>query len=129
MANVTLTLLEGRFAVCRLAADATVPAWTAGPFIAMTRTPDELSIVCRQEDVPDGVRREPGWRCLRVVGTLEFALVGVLASLLAPLADAGIPVFVISTFDTDYLLVKEDHLHDTVAILRGAGHDIVDRRP
>ncbi len=129
MANLTLVLLEGRFAVCRLAADAPLPAWPAGPFVSMTRTPDELSVVCRQEDVPDGVRCEPGWRLLRVAGSLDFALVGILASLTAPLADAGIPVFAVSTFDTDYLLVKEDRLRAALAILRHAGHDVVDRGP
>jgi uncharacterized protein len=93
MANLTLILLENRFAVCRLAADASVPDWSAGPFVAITRPPDELSIVCRQEDVPAGVRREPGWRCLRVAGTLDFTMIGVLSTLIAPLADAAIPVF------------------------------------
>jgi uncharacterized protein len=130
MTNWTLVSLDGHFAVCRLAADAPLPAWAAaGSFVSITRTPDELSIVCRHEDVPDGVRCEPGWRCLRVAGTLDFTLVGVLVSLLAPLADAGIPVFVVSTFDTDYLLIKEDRLDAAVAILRGAGHGVDDRGP
>jgi hypothetical protein len=130
MANLTLISLDGLFAVCRLAPDAPLPTWAAaGSFVSITRTPDELSIVCRREEVPDGVRCEPGWRCLRVAGTLEFTLIGILASLLAPLADAGIPVFVLSTFDTDYLLVKEDRLDVAVEILRGAGHSVVDRGP
>jgi hypothetical protein len=125
MPSLTLIALDGRFAVCRLAAEALLPAWAAaGSFVSITRTPDELSIVCRREDVPDDVRCEPGWRCLRVVGMLDFALVGVLASLLAPLADAGIPVFVVSTFDTDYLLVKEDRLDAAVEILRGTVHRV-----
>jgi hypothetical protein len=127
MAQWTLVGLDAQFAVCRLASDAPLPAWAAGPLVSITRTPDELSIVCRREDVPDDVRCEPGWRCLRVAGLLEFALVGVLAGLLPPLADAGIPVFVVSTFDTDYLLVKEDRLEAAVAVLRGAGHRVVDR--
>jgi uncharacterized protein len=130
MPSLRLIALDGRFAVCRLAAEAALPAWVAaGSFVSITRTPDELSIVCRREDVPDDVRCEPGWRCLRVAGTLDFALVGILASLLAPLADAGIPVFVVSTFDTDYLLVQEDRLDAAVEILRGAGHGVVDGRP
>ncbi len=129
MAAMTLGSLDGLFAVCRLSADAPLPAWAAaGSFVSITRTLDELSIVCRGEHVPDGVRCEPGWRCLRVAGPLDFTLAGVLASLLAPLADAGIPVFVVSTFDTDYLLVKEDRLDAAVDVLQSAGHSVVDRR-
>lgn len=129
MAAMTLGSLDGLFAVCRLSADAPLPAWAAaGSFVSITRTLDELSIVCRGEHVPDGVRCEPGWRCLRVAGPLDFTLAGVLASLLAPLADAGIPVFVVSTFDTDYLLVKEDRLDAAVNVLQSAGHSVVDRR-
>jgi uncharacterized protein len=130
MAKLTLVALEDLLAVCHLAADAPLPAWAAaGSFASITRTPDELSIVCRRDGVPDGIPCEAGWRCLRVAGPLEFALVGVLASLLVPLADAGLPVFVVSTFDTDYLLVKEDRLDAAVDILRGAGHNVVDRGP
>ena len=125
---LTLVPLDGRFAVCRLAADAPLPAWAAadpaGSFLSITRTADELSIVARQDAVSDGVRCERGWRCLRVAGTLDFALVGVLAALLAPLADAGIAVFVVSTFDTDYLLMKDDRFDEAVEALRRAGHRV-----
>ncbi len=126
MAARTIALLDGTFAVCRLPADAPLPGWAlggaAGPFVAIARTGDELSIVCRAEAVPQEVRSEPGWRCLRVAGALDFAEVGVLAALLAPLAAAGIAVFVVSTFDTDYLLVKSDRLDAAVEALRHAGH-------
>ena len=122
MAGLRLALLEGNFAVCRLAADAPLPAWAAagsvGPFVSITRTGDELSIVCRQGAVPEGVRSEHDWRCLRVAGRLDFTLTGVLASLLVPLAEAGVAVFVVATFDTDYLLVKEDRLDMAVEALR-----------
>jgi hypothetical protein len=127
MPVLTLVPLDDLFAVCRLAADTPLPAWiarSASVFVSITRTSDELSIVCRQEVVPEDVRCERGWRCLRVAGTLDPALVGVLASLLAPLADAGIAVFVVSTFDTDYLLVKEERWDSTIAILRRAGHSV-----
>ncbi len=120
---VTLVPLEGWYAVCRLAADAAVPDGIAGPFVAVTRTRDELSLVCRQEAVPEGVRCERGWRCLRVAGTLDFALVGVLASLVGPLAEAGVPVFVVSTFDTDYVMVKEASFEAAIGTLRRHGHD------
>ncbi len=123
--KLTLVPLEGTYAVCRLEAEAPIPAWVGGgPFVSITRTADELSIVCRQETVPEGVRCEQSWRCLRVAGMLDFSLGGVLAALLGPLADAGIGVFVVSTFDTDYLLVKEQDLRRAVEVLRRAGHDV-----
>jgi hypothetical protein len=125
MAALTLIPLDGLFGVCRLAADTPLPAWAeGGPFVSITRTADELSIACRQEVVPDDVRCERGWRCLRVAGTLDFALVSVLASLLVPLANAGIAVFVVSTFDTDYLLAKEGRWDAAIAILRRVGHSV-----
>jgi len=92
--------------------------------MSLTRTAGELSLVYCEEAVPDGVRCEQGWRCLRVAGTLDFSLVGVLASLLGPLADAGLSVFVVSTFDTDYLLVKQTDFQRTVDVLRRAGHAV-----
>ena len=127
MAASTLVPLPGLFAVCRLAAESPLPAWVAGgptdSFVSITRTADELSIVCRQDIVPDDIRCERDWRVLRVAGTLDFTLVGVLAALLVPLADAGIAVFVLSTFDTDYLLIKEDRLGEAIEVLRREGHD------
>jgi GNAT superfamily N-acetyltransferase len=121
--RLTLVPLEGAYAVCRLAADAPLPAWVGGaPFVSVTRTADELSVVCSQEAVPEGVRCERGWRCLRVAGTLALSLVGVLASLLDPLAEAGVCVFVLSTFDTDYLLVKEPGFGRAAEVLQRAGH-------
>src|SRR5262249_53205645 len=106
--RLTLILVEGRFAICRLGVDATIPPWiTASHFVSITRTADELSIVCPQDAVPEGVQSERGWRCLRVVGTMSFSVVGVLASLTVPLAEAGVSIFALSTFDTDYLLLKE----------------------
>ncbi|HMP57742.1 MAG TPA: ACT domain-containing protein, partial [Gemmatales bacterium] len=100
-----------------------VPAWaTAGDLFSVTRTADELSVVCRQEAVPEGVVCERGWRCLRVAGSMPFTLVGVLASLTTPVARAGVGVFAFSTFDTDYLLVKEADFTKAVVALRAAGH-------
>src|SRR5438094_762702 len=113
--RLQLTLLPCAYAVCRLPADANLPAWaTFGPFVSLTRTPSELSVVCPQEVVPEGVRHEPGWRCLGIPGTLDFALVGILSSLVVPLAEAGVSVFAISTFDTDYLLIRESDLQRAI---------------
>jgi hypothetical protein len=118
-----LLLLKGRFAVCRLERDAAVPPWaSAGVFSSITRTPEELSIVCAEEVVPEGLKCERGWRCLRVAGTLDFSVVGVLAALVVPAAEAGVSIFAVSTFDTDYLLVKEKDLSAALEALRAAGH-------
>jgi uncharacterized protein len=119
---LTLILLPDRFAVCRLSAEEPVPVWAwAGPFCSITRSAEELSIVCVQEAVPDTVTAERDWRALKALGPLDFALVGILARLTAPLAAAGISLFAISTYDTDYLLVKEERLAEAVAVLRQAG--------
>ncbi|HSN75961.1 MAG TPA: ACT domain-containing protein [Anaerolineae bacterium] len=123
--SLTLSLLPDTFAVCRLPAGAALPAWaTAGDFYTITRTAHELSIVCAQERVPAGVICQPGWRCLQVAGPLDFALTGVLASLVQPLAAAGISIFAISTFDTDYLLIQDGALDAAQAALRASGHTL-----
>jgi hypothetical protein len=121
--ELTLSLLDGLFAVCRLGGDAPIPPWaTKGAFFSITRSSDELSVVCGGDVVPEGILSERGWRCLQVEGALPFAVVGVLASLTSTLADNGIPVFAVSTFDMDYLLVKETDLAAALACLRGHGH-------
>jgi hypothetical protein len=124
----TLLVVDGIFAVCRLEPEPPIPPWaTASSFFSITRTADELSVVCRQESVPEHIRCERGWRCLRVAGSMPFSVVGVLASLTAPLAEAGIGVFVVSTFDTDYLLVKEDKWMRAVDVLRQHGQAVQDK--
>jgi hypothetical protein len=126
--NLTLSILPDVFAICRLAPDATIPGWaTAGRFLSITRTHDELSIVCLQNDVPTGIHCEPGWRCLKVEGPLALMLIGILASLTSTLAEAGINLFAVSTYDTDYLLVQEHNLDRAVQALAGAGHRIEGR--
>lgn len=125
MNPLTLSILPDTFAICRLDPHAPIPSWvTNSDFVSITRTHDELSIVCKQIDAPSEIRCEPDWRCLKVNGTLDFSLTGILASLAAPLAEAHIPLFAVSTFDTDYLLVKEIHRDQAVDILRHAGHQI-----
>jgi hypothetical protein len=121
----TLLVLGGTFAVCRLGGAAPVPPWAAGDFLSITRTAEELSVVCPEGAVPEGVKCERGWRCLRVAGTVPFSAVGTLASLAGPLAEAGVSLFAVSTFDTDYLLVKGDHLERAVGALRRAGHVVL----
>jgi hypothetical protein len=120
-----LRAIPGVFAVCRLGPDDAVPpGMIEGPFLSITRTPDELSIVCAEEAVPDGARCEKGWKCVAVEGPLPFSAIGILASLAAPLAEAQVSIFAISTFDTDYLLVPGAQLARAVAALEAAGHEI-----
>jgi hypothetical protein len=121
-----LHVLDETLAIARLAGDAAVPAWVAGrDLIAVVRTQRELSIVCRNDAVPQThTEVERGFRALAVTGTLDFALTGIVASLAAPLAAAGISIFGISTYDTDHILVREDRLTDATAVLAAAGHTV-----
>ncbi len=122
--TLTLSIIPETFAICRLGDGAAIPRWALrGSFVSVTRTADELSIVCPLGDVPKGVQCSRGWRCLRVEGPLDLSLTGVLASLTAPLARVGISVFAISTFDTDYLMVQEKHLEAALVALAAAGHN------
>jgi hypothetical protein len=116
-----VTVLPGTLAVCRLRASERVPSWALElheGFVSITRTPDELSIVCPQEAVPPDITVEEDWRALVVPGPIPFEATGVLAALAVPLADAGIPIFAISTFDTDYVLVREPQLARALRVLR-----------
>jgi len=121
-----LTLVDASLAVCRLEAASRVPAWVdqAGDFVSITRTSDELSIVCDTDVVPRGVPMEGPWRAFRVQGPLVMTLIGVVAALANPLADAGISIFAISTYDTDYVLVHEPDLDAAIEALVGAGHTV-----
>lgn len=144
--NLKMTTLDGTYAVCRLdtrsgVQDSSVPhpsifsssapgesasgpgfpGWVRGEFWSVTQTFDELSIVCPQECVPGGVLHEGGWRVLKVLGPLSFALTGIMASISSALADAGISIFALSTYDTDYILVKADQLESSIEALRRQG--------
>jgi hypothetical protein len=123
--RLKLSLLPEHFAISRLAADAPIPEWaTQVPFFSVTRTGDELSLVTELSRVPPGVQSQPGWRVLKVHGPFVLSEIGVLASLAAPLAEAKISLFAVSTFDTDYLLVASETLSAAVAALERAGHRI-----
>jgi len=120
-----LIVRPGVFAIARLPPRAKIPVWAVrGRFHSVTRTSTELSIVCRQDRVPAGVRREKGFRCLEVAGPLPFDAVGVLAGLVSPLARARIPILAISTFDTDVLFVPAARLAAAIRALEGAGHRV-----
>jgi len=120
-----LRVLAGELAVCRLPADAPAPAPPpAATLFSITRTREELSVVCTAADAPPGARVKAGWRALQVAGPLDFSLTGILAAIAAPLAQAGISLFAVSTYDTDYVLVGEADLEAAVAALRAAGHQV-----
>jgi hypothetical protein len=117
--------VPGQFAVCRLPANAPLPEWAAkGHFSSITRTADELSIVCAAANVPTEHKRRIPWVCLKIEGPFSFSEVGILASVIGPLAEKGVPVFAISTFDTDYVLVGEDYTGATLQALQDAGHTL-----
>lgn len=120
-----LSTLDETLAVCRLDAGSEMPDWAMdADFWSVTRAADELSVVCPDRNVPYGTVCEKGWHAIRVEGPLDFTLVGVLAGILAPLAEAGVPVFVLSTNDTDYVLVRDEKLDLAVAALRERGYEV-----
>jgi hypothetical protein len=122
---MTLLLLAGELAVARLDAGDSIPPWAfEGIVSSITRTDDELSVVCAADAVPASARAERGFRCLRVDGPLDFSLTGVLASIAGPLAGARISIFSLSTYDTDYILVREQDVPAAIECLRSAGHEI-----
>jgi hypothetical protein len=123
--RLTLAVIPATLAICRLDPASPIPDWaTGGAFLSVTRTRTELSIVCEESLVPAGIKYEPGWLCFQLRGPFAFTEVGVLAALIWPLASDGISVFALSTFDTDYVLVKKDSEQAARATLLAAGHVI-----
>jgi hypothetical protein len=120
-----LSLLAETFTICHLAPDAAVPEWVMqGQFFSITRTSEELSVIAESALVPERLRTEVSWRVMKVHGPFDFSEVGVLAALVQPLAAAGVSVFAVSTFDTDYLLVQCSQLREAVTGLRNASHTV-----
>ncbi len=123
--SLTLDLVPGSYAICRWESGDSLPSWVMeGAFFSVTRTPAELSAVCDVAVVPPGVKAEGPWSVLAVRGPLDLNMTGVLAGLAAPLAAAGISIFAVSTYDTDYVLVRSHDLDRAIRALRGAGHEI-----
>jgi hypothetical protein len=118
--------LPGQFAVARLAANSPIPAWAlGGEFSSVTRTAEELSIVCGAENVSPGVAFQSGWICFKLEGPFPFSQTGILAAFINPLSHHGVPIFAISTFDTDYVLIQEPFLGVAEDRLRDAGHELL----
>lgn len=119
-------ILPGPYAVVRLNPDAAVPAWAAkGEFTSITRTADELSVVCPTENLPSDVSSPHRWTVLKLEGPFAFSLTGVLLSFIEPLSSNKVPIFAISTYDTDYVLVQEEYKATALAFLQKAGHVLV----
>ena len=126
MPGLTLSVLAQPLAMVRLEPTAPVPDWEwSGEPCSVTRTAEELSIVCSDSAVPPDTTAQRGWRALKVHGPLDFSLTGVLAALSAPLAQARISIFALSTYDTDYVLVRDDDLDRASDALAHAGHAVV----
>jgi hypothetical protein len=125
MIALDLDLMPGAYAICRWPAGEALPAWVnQGGFVSVTRTPTELSAVCTFEAVPAGTVCEGPWRMFAVRGPLDFSLTGVMASLASPLANAAVSMFAISTYDTDYVLVRAGDVERAAHALRSAGHRV-----
>jgi catechol 2,3-dioxygenase-like lactoylglutathione lyase family enzyme len=123
--SLNLSVEPDVLAVARLNSANAIPEWaTRSSFFSISRTSDELSIVCLEANVPSDVKCERNWIAMKVQGPLDFALTGVLASLAEPLARAGVSIFAISTFDTDYVLVKNDKIEQAISLLIESGHTV-----
>jgi hypothetical protein len=119
-------MLAGPYAIVRLAPGAGVPEWTThGEFTSITRTSDELSVVCLSENVPPEIRPPQRWVCLKLQGPFPFSLTGVLLSFIEPLSSNKIPIFAISTYDTDYVLIQEEFGRAALDQLQKAGHELL----
>ncbi len=123
---MTLTAIEGNYSVYRFAPDAQIPRrlFETDTFISITRTVDELSVVCEGGLNLGQTAEEAGWNLVKIEGPLDFGMVGVISSISAPLAVASISIFVISTYDTDYIMVKRETLAQAASILHGAGFNV-----
>lgn len=117
--------LLDRYAVVRLAPDASIPGWaTRGDFTSISRTSDELSIVCPIKNIPGEYASGPRWVCLKLEGPFSFSQTGVLLSFIEPLSNNGVTIFAISTYDTDYILIQEQTRELAIQLLEAAGHQL-----
>lgn len=124
--HVRMQLLDGDYGVARLDPSEPIPAWAEGPgFVSISRGDDELSVVCLESRIPDGVRDDRGWACLKLLGPFAFDETGIVLSVIAPLSGNGIGIFVVSTFDGDHVLVKREDLDVARRLLTDAGHTLV----
>lgn len=125
--RLILYVLKDRFGICKLGKEEGLPEWVKkSDFISLTWTPEELSIVCEVNCIPENIKVEKPWKCLKVKGPLDFGLTGILAELSQVLAEAGIEIFAISTYNTDYIFIKEKELEHSIKVLSRAGYNFQD---
>ena len=124
--SLIIDVFPENFVICRLSSTSSLPAWAfEGPFISVTKTKDELSIITVENDrISKDVQLENNWRCFKLRGPFSFDVTGILASILTPLCNAEIPILAVSTFETDYVLVKEKNLSIAIDVLRQNGHEV-----
>ena len=124
---LTMKLLKEKYGVCRLNKNELIPEWAQNSdFFSITKTCDELSIVCSQDDIPNDIKCEKDWRILKIEGPLDFSLIGILASISTILAQKGISIFAISTYDTDYILVKNKDIDNAIQSLIKERYEVID---
>lgn len=127
-----LSLLKNKYVVCRLNKNERIPAWAyKGDVFSITRTNDELSLVCQQENIEveeldEDILCERNWNIFKVEGPLDFALVGILSNLSCIMKEAGVSIFAISTYDTDYIMVKNEKVNEAIKALKQYGHEVAE---
>ncbi len=125
--KLNLRVLPGTYAICSSPPGSSIPGWAQDlSTVSITRTEKELTIVCEESHVTGDCRMDGNWRCIKIQGSFDLNEVGVLASISGPLAEEKISIYVISTFDTDYVLVPGKHIANAVSALSQAGHTLVD---
>lgn len=123
---LTMRLLKEKYGVCRLNKSDSIPNWVKNSdFYSITKTLDELSIVCSQQSIPKDIKCEKDWRILKIEGPLDFSLIGILASISTILAQKEISIFAVSTFDTDYILVKDKDIDNAIEALVNEKYEII----
>lgn len=124
--KLTLKLLKDTYVVCRLEKDSSIPSWAFdGEFSSITKTDDELSIVCLQDNIPDNIKCERDWRILKIQGPLDFSLIGILSKISGLMAENNISIFAVSTYDTDYILLKNDKLENAIRVLENDIYKVI----
>ena len=124
--KLTIKLLKEKYVVCRLNKNEAIPSWALqGDFYSITKTEDELSIVCLQDNIIDNIKCEKDWRVLKIEGPLDFSLVGILSKISTLMANNSISIFAVSTYDTDYILIKEKDINRAIKVLNNDSYKVV----
>jgi hypothetical protein len=123
---IKLEILEPLFGIVKLEQNSNIPKWVANEyFYSITKTAAEISVVCLQRNIPDNKICEKDWKVIKIAGSLDFSMVGIISKLSTVLADGGISIFVISTYDTDYILIKKRDIENTIELLKEAGYNLL----